>query len=146
MKEILNYQSVPFNYVHCFHRECPRAKECLRHLVALNAPQSVTYIHTLNPAAYPKNPDRCPHFKPSAKVRLAWGLTGFYDNIPYRTAIALRRAIRAIYPKTTYYRLLNSERAISPKEQEKIAEIFVQFGITTPPTYDSYTEDYNWEE
>ena len=31
-----DYTKVPNGYVHCFHHDCPRASECLRHLTGLN--------------------------------------------------------------------------------------------------------------
>lgn len=146
MKDDFDYQSVPFNYIHCFNENCPRKDECLRHLTGLCAPKNISTIKTFNPAAYPADTDNCPYFRSARKIRLAWGISTMFDNIPYRTAVLLQSAIHQLYPKTTYYRIAHQERPLSPKEQEDIAHIFAQNGIKTPPQYDRYTEGYDWDE
>lgn len=146
MKDTFDYQAVPLNYLHCFNENCPRKGECLRHLTALHAPKSIPAIKALNPAAYPADADSCPYFRSSQKMRLAWGMSTMFDDIPYRTAVSLKSAIHHLYPKTTYYRIAHQERPLSTKEQEEIARVFVQNGVTTPPRYDRYTEGYDWDE
>ena len=144
MKDDFDYRLVPSNYIHCFNQACPFSGNCLRHLAALQAPKTHPYVVTVNPAAYPEDAARCPHFKSSAKIRFAWGLTTTFDNIPYKTALLLKRKIRNLYSKTTYYRILNQERSLSPAEQSEITHIFEQHDITSAPVYDSYTEEYDW--
>lgn len=145
MKDTFDYQAVPANYIHCFNHACPSCDACLRHLAALHAPKERPYILTVNPAAYPAGTTRCPHFRSAEKLRFAWGMTATFDNIPYKTALLLKRKIQRLYPKTTYYRILNKERSLSPAEQAQIADLFRQEGIGTAPVYDSYTETYDWE-
>nr|WP_302830848.1 DUF6078 family protein [uncultured Bacteroides sp.] len=144
MKDDFDYQLVPSNYIHCLNQACPLGDNCLRRLAALHAPKKYPYLVAVNPAAYPEDATHCPHFKSSAKIRFAWGLTATFDNIPYKTALLLKRKIRSLYSRTTYYRILNKERSLSPAEQSEIAHIFEQNGITSVPVYDSYTEEYDW--
>lgn len=144
MKDDFDYQLVPSNYIHCLNQDCPLGDNCLRRLAALHAPKKYPYLVAVNPAAYPGDATHCPHFKSSAKIRFAWGLTATFDNIPYKTALLLKRKIRSLYSRTTYYRILNKERSLSPAEQSEIAHIFEQNGITSVPVYDSYTEEYDW--
>lgn len=91
MKDDFDYRLVPSNYIHCFNQACPFSGNCLRHLAALQAPKTHPYVVTVNPAAYPEDAARCPHFKSSAKIRFAWGLTTTFDNIPYKTALLLKK-------------------------------------------------------
>lgn len=144
MKDDFDYQLVPSNYIHCLNQACPLGDNCLRRLAALHAPKKYPYLVAVNPAAYPEDATHCPHFKSSAKIRFAWGLTATFDNIPYKTALLLKRKIRSLYSRTTYYRILNKERSLSPAEQSEITHIFEQNGITSVPVYDSYTEEYDW--
>lgn len=144
MENDFDYRAVPADYIHCFHSGCPRREECLRQLAAQHAPKSTPYVVSVNPASYPQDAARCPHFRSAKKIRFAWGIQAIYDNVPYKTALQLKRYVRALYPKTTYYRILHKERSLSPTEQEAIARIFVRNGITTPPVYDSYTEEYDF--
>lgn len=144
MKDSFNYKSVPRDYLHCFNRDCPRASECLPYVVAMNATKSAVFIRTLNPAAYPKNAKRCPHFRSATSTRMAWGMTKLFDKLSYLSARFIRKDIRSLYPTKGYYRVLNGERAITPTEQATIANIFAQHGISTPPVFDRYTEEYDW--
>lgn len=145
MKDDFDYQAVPYDYIHCFNQDCPRSESCLRHLAAMHAPKTTPYIATVNPAAYPEDYDHCPHFRSAAKVRFAWGIESICDNIPYKTALTLKACLHNLYPKTTYYRILHQERPLSPEEQAVIARIFVQNGVTTPPVFDRYTDDYDFK-
>lgn len=145
MKDDLNYRSVPQGYVHCFNTDCPRSADCLRHRVAAHATKEIPYVLTVNPAAYPADAARCPHFHSAQKLRFAWGLSTIFDNLPHKTALLLKRQVRALYTKTTYYRILNKERSLSPAEQAVIARLFARSGVTAAPTYDSYTEEYDFQ-
>ena len=40
MKPEFNYESVPFDFSHCFCGQCKVADKCLRHQVALRIPES----------------------------------------------------------------------------------------------------------
>ena len=146
MKDDFNYQSVPLNYLPCFNGKCPRRNECLRHLVALHAPESVVAVKALNPAAYPKDTASCPYFRSNRKLRLAWGIDAMFDKIPYTLALDLKSRIRRIYSKSTYYRILHQERPLPPGEQEEIARIFAHNGVGIAPEFDRYTEGYDWDE
>ena len=67
-------------------------------------------------------------------------------TIPYKKAVYLKRKIHDLYPRTTYYRILHQERALSPGEQEEITALFLQTGIDEVPVFDRYTDEYNWDE
>lgn len=146
MSNDFDYRAVPYGFVHCFNGGCPLADGCLRHLVARHAPASAVFLTTVNPAAYPKQGEACPHFRGARRIRTAWGLTGAFDAIPHKTAVKLKGDIRRLFSKTTYYRILNKERSLSPAEQEAIARIFEEQGITEAVAYDSYEEAYDWED
>lgn len=146
MEDDFNYQAVPFHFIHCLHPACPRSENCLRHLTALHIPQDVSAILTVSPSNYPKESEQCPYFRSTEKLRYAWGITTFFDHIPYKKALEMKRRFNELYPKTTYYRILHKERSLSPAEQTAIADLFTKSGITEAPVYDYYTQEYNWED
>lgn len=146
MEHSFNYDSVPLNYVHCLNAACMRGNSCLRRLVALHVPHELKNIVAVNPSNYPMDAGHCSYFRNTVTLRYAWGISTLFDNIPYRKALMLKRMFHEIYPKTTYYRILHAERGLSPTEQERIAELFARAGITEPPVFDRYTEEYDWDE
>ena len=146
MKDDFSYDRVPFHYIHCLNPNCSRSEDCLRHLTALHIPKEIPTITALSPASYPEDTKRCPYFRSIEKKTYAWGISVLFDDIPYKKALLLRSMVHTLYPKTTYYRILHQERPLSPAEQQDIARIFRQNGITTPPVFDNYTEEYDWDE
>lgn len=146
MSNNFDYTRVPFHYVHCLNQDCPRGGSCLRRLVALHIPKEVPAVMTVNPTLYPKDANRCRYFRSSEKRRYAWGISTLFDDIPYKQALMLKREIRDVYPKTTYYRILHQERPLSPEEQAGIAHIFTKNGVATAPAFNRYTEEYDWDE
>lgn len=70
----------------------------------------------------------------------------FSTTSPTKKAVYLKRKIHDLYPRTTYYRILHQERALSPGEQEEITALFLQTGIDEVPVFDRYTDEYNWDE
>lgn len=146
MKAYFNYDMVPLNYIHCLNSACTQGESCLRHLVALHVPQNLKSVVAVNPSNYPADAGNCPYFRSTVKRRYAWGISTLFDNIPYKKALMLKRMVRDIYPQTTYYRILHAERGFSPAEQERIAGLFLRAGITETPVFDSYLEEYDWDE
>ena len=49
MKPEFNYESVPFDFSHCFCGQCKVADKCLRYQVALRIPESRYSVPVINP-------------------------------------------------------------------------------------------------
>ena len=145
MNEEFDYKQVHFQYIHCFNAGCTKADVCLRYLAGQHVPHTLPYLMCVNPATYPTGKATCTHFRTTEKIRLAWGLKNICDNVSYRTACAIRKQVKTLFTKSTYYRILHEERALTPADQRAIAQVFVRHGVTTSPTYTRYTEEYDWE-
>lgn len=144
MKPDFNYDSVPYNFSHCFCGQCAWADKCLRHQVALRMPaerHSVTVVNPLNVAPDGKN---CRYFKADRMLVYGLGISGMFDNLNYKKALVLKRQIRYHFGRSMYYRILHKERPVTPAEQEQIRRIFVDNGVKTEPVYDQFIEEYDW--
>ena len=139
-----DYAKVPYDYVHCFHHQCPRAAECLRHLAGLNIPADVPTVRCVSPSAWPEDAAKCPHYRTTQKVTLAWGASHMAEEVPYKQAVAIRHAVRRLWPKTTYFRINHHERPITPDMQRKIDRIFARLAPEAHPRYDCLTEEYDF--
>lgn len=140
-----DYTRVPYDYIHCFHHECPRAAECLRHLAGLNAPAHVQTVRCFNPSAWPADAARCPHYRPIKKVTLAWGVTNLTAGILPHLAIAIQKDVRRLWPHTSYARIRHLERPITPDKQKKIERIFAYYAPGSAPRYDRFSEEYDFQ-
>ena len=139
-----DYTKVPSDYIHCFNHQCPRAAQCLRHLTGLNVPANVPIVRCLNPAAWPGEGKQCAYYCTTQKVTLAWGIKHLAEDVPYQQAIAIRRAVRRLWPHTSYARMQHHERPILPERQEEIERIFAKYAPGKHATYDYLTEEYDF--
>ncbi|ADV45068.1 DUF6078 family protein [Bacteroides helcogenes] len=144
MNETLDYATVPYDFDHCQQAQCPQADTCLRRLAAIHAPKTLHSMKTVNPNNLPADLAKCPYFLTTQKVRIAWGIKDFLNRLPLEDAKAIRRTLIYHFTKTHYYRLQRKERYLRPEEQEYIRQLFRRYGVTDEPTYEYYTEEYNW--
>lgn len=139
-----DYTKVPYDYAHCFNHDCPRRDECLRHLTGLHIPKDVPLVRCVSPSVWPTDADKCPHYRTTKKITLAWGLKHLLDDLPYNIALDVNRSVRRLWAHTSYQRMARYERPITPELQQKIVRILARKGITTPPRYDYITEEYDF--
>ena len=121
MKPEFNYESVPFDFSHCFCGQCKVADKCLRYQVALRIPESRYSVPVINPNNVSPDGENCRYFKADRMAVYGLGIG-----------------------RSMFYRILHKERHVTPSEQEHIRQIFVNNGIDTEPVYDEYQEEYSW--
>lgn len=144
MKADFDYQTVPYNFTHCLHAQCPQADTCLRHQVALRIPYECERITIINPARTLSAGESCPYFAPDKLQRFALGITHLLDSIPHSDAIAIKNQMLERFQRNMYYRFSRKEHLISPTDQKYIRQLFLSRGITSEPVFDEYVEQYGW--
>ncbi len=140
---IMGMISQPNNYLMCQNAHCSCAKNCLHYIAYENLDDTTDSLDMLNPKKFNKS-EKCMYFKPSEKVKVAWGLTKLLSMLPYESAKAIRKALISRFSKTRYYRYYRSELPIYPAAQKVIETVFQKYNITTPPVYDRFSEEYEW--
>lgn len=144
MKPDFDYSTVPNNYIHCFHSECQLADKCLRHQVALRTPPDQRVITTISPVYKLPKGTNCRYFKPDEEQCFASGMQHMLGQLPHNDVVFLKQQMIAYFKRTTFYRCFKCERLIKPEEQEFIRQLFLSRGITEPPKYDVYIQQYDW--
>ena len=139
-----DYAKVPYDYIHCFNHQCPRAAECLRHLAGLNIPKDVQTVRCVSPSAWPTDAAKCPYYRTTKKVTLAWGVTNIASGILPHLAVAIRHDVRHLWPHTSYARIRHLERPITPDKQREIERIFAYYAPGSHPKYNYVTEEYDF--
>lgn len=66
------------------------------------------------------------------------------DNIPYTTAVTIRKELYSLMGRSMFYRIRNKERMLHPDEQEQIIAVFLKHGIETKPEFDKYINLFDW--
>ena len=96
MNKKIDFNDVPKNYLYCTYNKCPRRNECLRHQATLRIPQNVPDFRTVNPNHIIGNENNCSFFKPYRTSRFACGIDHILDNIPYSTAVIIRKELYSL--------------------------------------------------
>ena len=143
MIDTLNYNEVPFHFVHCFRTECPKASSCLRYQATRFLPADKRSVKALNPA-FVANLAECKEYLSDTPVLYAYGMSKLFDELPYAKAKDIKDDIIFLIGKTQYYRMKNKTIGISPKQQQTIKKVFLKYGIETEPVFDSYGPVYQW--
>lgn len=144
MEPDFDYNTVPNNYIHCFHTECPHAAKCLRYQVALFVPPEQHIITIVSPLFKVPAGQECRYFRPDEMKNFALGMKQMLNELPYNESVIIKQQMIAYFKRTTFYRCQKQERLIKPEEQEYIRQIFLSRGITEPPAFDSYIRQYDW--
>lgn len=142
MENNFDYESVPYEYAHCFNSQCTRSQKCLHHLVAENSTSQYPTLRVINPNCIPVDTAQCPYFKSTRKLHMAWGVKRQLDNVPYKDGNALRNQLIAHFGKTNYYRFYRQERPLLPEDQAYIQQVFRQKGFTNEPQFERYSDEY----
>lgn len=117
MKPEFNYESVPFDFSHCFCGQCKVADKCLRHQVALRIPESRYSVPVINPNNVSPDGENCRYFKADRMAVYGLGISRMFDDLNYRKAIAVRRQVYYYFGRSMFYRILHKERHVTPSEQ-----------------------------
>lgn len=144
MLQEFDYSSVPHKFIHCLNGQCKHANSCLRYQVTRYIPEQRSNFIIANPACTTPEGETCPFFMSDQRETFALGITHLLDDIPHQEVKVIKRQLIACLNKATFYRCWRKERLIKPAEQEQIRQIFLRNGITTPPRFDEYVEEYDW--
>lgn len=135
---------VPTYYARCYKEECPKADNCLRHLAMLRTTADTPFINIVNPASTAMDSTSCPYFQSAVKLHYAWGISHLLDKVPFKDGKNIRSQLVGHFGKSQYYRFHRRERPLTPDDQNYIRQVFLQKGITEPPVFDCYFDDYDW--
>lgn len=144
MKEKHDLLEAPSSYHLCLKRECPKASTCLRQLVEQEISDSVEYWTIISPKYQATQKGDCPHYRSNVKVTYAKGFVGMLENMPNKQMRSVIPHLIGYFGQRTYYRVRKGERLLSPSEQKGLQNILKRCGVTEPPKYDAYVEDYAW--
>ena len=144
MEPKFDYNSVPYNFPHCFNKQCSLADKCLRHQVALRMPSERGVVTIVNPSCTASVDASCPYFKADSTQTYALGMTHLLDHVPHNDALIIKQQLLKYFGRPLFYRFWRKERLFTPEQQEYIRELFQKRGICETPVFDEYVEQYEW--
>ena len=128
---------LPDQFQYCMLSQCPINSSCLRYLAFLAAPDDMQYFSVLNPAYLLKQDltDCNQYYSQTLKIFVA-GLNGIMENLPLRKVQSIRTGMINLFGRSTYYRFMCKDKWLNPDEQQKVRELFENFGMLDELTYD----------
>lgn len=137
----IKWEAVPEGWALCFNSDCQIKDTCLRWQAGQLAPENLTMAHCVTPKAL--RSETCPHFASAEKVRYARGFSAIYDKVLKSDYTPMRKEMTAMLSgKRYYYEYMRGERRLSPKQQEYICQLFVEWGYADCVKFDTYEEDF----
>ncbi len=144
METQINFSQVPFGYPVCMNRECVHASSCLRQLIERIVPTHIQQLTIVNPNYLASIEGSCPYYRPAVKVYFAKGFMGMLESLPYKQMRTIASSLLSLFGRRTYFRVRKGERLLSPDEQQKVLYILKRHGVSEPPEFDAYIEEYDW--
>ena len=133
------------HYLVCYYNGCKLHKHCLRWLAGPYVPERDNVQTCVNVTNKDVKAGHCRFYKSDELLTMKRGLRQFYDDIPKKKAIAIRKELDEYYGHTMYYKYRNGVLPVTPAMQEHIAEVCRNHGWTEDLVYDETTEEYDWD-
>lgn len=139
------YELAPSGYSLCLRPECASAHSCLRCLAGSGLTTSRYVVEVVNPLlASPEGEGKCPFFRSSEKVRVAYGFKQAMALVPHGKARAVRYALQEYMCERDFYYLRRGDKPIYPEMQRRIAADLAKAGAPAPIEFDRYEWRYDW--
>ena len=132
------------HYLVCYYEPCQKREHCLRWLVGPHVPETELVKECVNVTNAEVRAGRCSFYKPDTPLKMARGMTLFYEEMPRRIAVSIKQKLETDFGHTAYYNFRNGKQPITPEKQQHIANVCREHGWTEPPVYDAMTEEYDW--
>ena len=121
MNDGLNFSNMPSWYVLCTNGLCPMQGSCLRHLAALQAPESLKVATCVMPKVLKGNTCSC-YDKRTIEV-FALGFSTLYDRVMKMDYTKMRKEItQYLHGPKLYYEYMRGDRPLSQEQQQWIRD------------------------
>lgn len=136
---------IPYGFALCGEAECACAGTCLRHIAYLQQAETAKVMKVVNPRFCAKN-DSCAYYRDAEPIVYARGFTCMQKRmLPDQYDKFLWKLIPH-FGRNPYYERRSGRRLLSPDEQELIAEVARQVGVTEEFKFDKYEYRYPWKD
>lgn len=127
----------------CYSNNCPLGEHCMRrqanHLVE-TYPLVMGVVNLANPNVAKED---CPMYKSDEPVRMAYGLTGLFDQLPLRDGKRLMQLLMRNSCRTYAYEFRNGTRPMTPVMQKQVEAWCREMNYERPVDFDRYDLAYD---
>ena len=132
------------SYVVCYSNSCPLREHCLRSILLGYVPKD-QYITTSINLSHPQMQQKdCPRFVSDQPLRMPYGLSLMYSDMPGRLERAIKNHLISKYSRKRYYEYHNGVRPLTPEVEQYVRQTLKNYGWAQEPQFMGYREEYMW--
>lgn len=140
----INYNEVPYGFMHCLEADCPMANHCLRQMAMQAVPKNQISVPIINPQL-PEQSENCRFYRSDEPQVYARGFTnmqkqmlpGQYDTFRYR--------LIGKFGRNPYFERRKGARLCSPSEIKVVKSALKEIGLEHLE-FDAYEKHLNWTD
>ena len=136
---------IPYGFALCGEAECACAGTCLRHVAYLQQVETEKMFRVVNPRFCMKN-ETCAFYRDATPIVYARGFTRMQKRMLPDQYDKFSWKLIPHFGRNPYYERRNGKRVLPPDEQELIAYVAGQVGVTEEFKFDKYEYRYNWKD
>lgn len=132
---------VSANATICFLEGCPQADTCIHRMAYLQLGDSRYYGNAVHPSSLKEG--QCVMYQEAKLHRMARASQHLFDEVRMKHYEEIRsRVMQILQGRTSFYRCLRGEKLIDEETQQRIEQLFRQYGYPTDSLFDSYVLQY----
>ena len=136
---------IPYGFASCGEAECACAGACLRHIAYLQQVEAAKKFMVVNPRFCTKD-ETCAFYRDATPVVYARGFTRMQKRMLPDQYDKFLWKLMAHFGRNPYFERRNGKRVLPPAEQELVAEVARQVGVTEEFKFDKYEYLYSWKD
>lgn len=142
MKNRIRFDEAPQKWAVCLQEDCPMAATCQRKLFGQLMPADTEEHNIVLPVAR-NGGNRCTKYVETRTYTMAWGMMHLFDEVKDYEKTPIRQKVMELFGnRMQFYRYRRALRPVDPDMQQRIAEVFRNFGYTQPLQFDRTTEEF----
>ena len=109
-------------YSVCYSTACPLREHCLHSILSAYTPQDRMLVQSVNLTNPEMQREGCPWFRNDEPIRMPFGLSTMYYDMPGRIERAIKNHLIHVYSRKRYYEYHNASKTTAgPKSPPSMA-------------------------
>jgi len=140
----INYNEVPYGFMHCLETDCPMAEHCLRQIAMQALPKDEMSVRILNPQRVTSS-EKCEFYRSDEPQVYTRGFVKMKQEMLPRQYNEFMYRLIGKFGRTGYFERRRGERLCSPKEIAEVEAVLKDIGLEHLK-FDAYEKHYNWDD
>ncbi len=140
----INYNEVPYGFMHCLEADCPMASHCLRQMAMQAVPKNQISVPIINPQL-PEQSENCRFYRSDEPQVYARGFTNMQKQMLPSQYDTFRYRLIGKFGRNPYFERRKGARLCSPSEIKVVKSALKEIGLEHLE-FDAYEKHLNWTD